>query len=108
MKKKNQRKILSREEMLLKGKPLPDAEIYIEAFGGCVEMQNVSFPRLCAIKRECESPEQYNVNMVAAVCKELSAEDVEALQENPAVFAQLFEAVQRYIGGGFTDEEIKK
>lgn len=107
MKKKNQKNILTREEMLLRGKPLPKAEVYIESLQGYVEMQNVTFPRLCTIRREVEGPDMYNVAIVAEACKELTFDDVLALQENPAIFSELFTAVQKYLGGGFSDTEIK-
>lgn len=105
--KGNKNRVLTREEILLKGKPLPDADVYLESLGGCVVMQNVSFSRLVAIKRESQGPDDYNISLVAAVCKELNRADVEKLQENPAVFADLFSSVEKYLGGGFSDSEIK-
>jgi len=107
MKKSNKKRILSREEIMLRGKPLPDANVYIESLDGCVVMQNVSFPQLVAIRRESESQDDYNVAIVAAVCKGLKREDIINLQQNPAVFAELFRATEKYLGGGFSDDEIK-
>lgn len=108
MKKQNNKKrVLSREEILLKGKPLPDADVYITSLDGCIKMQNVGFSQLVAIKRESQSPDDYNLSLVAAVCKDLTRPDVEKLQENPAVFAEIFQAVEKYLGGGFSDDDIK-
>lgn len=106
-KKKNIKKVLSREEMMLRGRPIPTAEVYVESLKGYVEMQNVTFPRLCAVRRGTDDPDMYSVAIVAEVCTELTFDDVLKLQENPAIFSELFTAVQKYLGGGFSDAEIK-
>ena len=104
---KKEIKTLTRQEILLRGKPLPDAEVFIQALNGNITLTNVEFSRLCDIRMEAPDAHEYNIAEVAEFVKELDIEDVRELQKNAGVFAEIFAAVKRYQGGGFSDNEIK-
>lgn len=98
------KKVLSTNEILEKGKPLPDEEVFLKSLDGHVVLKNITFRQMVEIQKEHDQ-DDYPIALVAA-CLGMSFEDAQKLQANAYVFADIFNAVNAYLNAP-TDDNLK-
>jgi hypothetical protein len=101
--------IFNREQILEKCKAIEPKPVFIPAWNAHVKMKNITFQDLVNIRIECPDKESYQAMLISAVCEDLSVTDAYQLQKgNGLQFANLFNAVNVFLGADLGDEEIKK
>lgn len=98
------KKVLSINEILEKGKPLPDKEVFLKSLDGHVVLKNITFRQMVEIQKERDQ-DGYPIALVAA-CLGMSFEDAQELQANAYVFADIFNAVNAHLNAP-TDDNLK-
>lgn len=99
-------KVLTTKEILLRGQAQPNKQVFVKALNGYVNLENITFMRLCELREQYKERDDYLAAMVAETVG-LSFEEAKKLQENGLVFAEIFGAVNSYIGGELEDETLK-
>lgn len=102
MKKKekasNENTYMSRDEIIGFCKAPEASQVQPKGWPKPIRVQNVSFPEIVEIKKNAETPEDYTAAFIAAVCTDLTAADVYALQqENGVRVASLMAEIDNYL-----------